>query len=236
MCRFCMSGRLLPAGPLAAPAARPARRRRRALRRPSASPLAARGTPPGLSGSARGRATARPFCASPRLAGSACGLLPARLRGRARAVAARARLPPASARCGAPVLASLAASGSRSAARGPPRASCGPSRALGGRSCPPRRGPPASPRLPVLSWRAAPPRAGALGPLCGPRGAAFRAPARWGLARCGARSGSGAAADAALPSPEDAPIRKVVQDFLKIPAREIEKAARKGGFSLYLII
>ena len=35
---------------------------------------------------------------------------------------------------------------------------------------------------------------------------------------------------------EDAPIRKVVQDFLKIPAREIEKAARKGGFSLYLII
>lgn len=40
-----------------------------------------------------------------------------------------------------------------------------------------------------------------------------------------ARSGSGAAADAALPSPEDAPIRKVVQDFLKIPAREIEKAA-----------
>lgn len=45
-----------------------------------------------------------------------------------------------------------------------------------------------------------------------------------------ARSGSGAAADAALPSPEDAPIRKVVQDFLKIPAREIEKAARKGGF------
>ena len=51
-----------------------------------------------------------------------------------------------------------------------------------------------------------------------------------------ARSGSGAAADAALPSPEGAPIRKVVQDFLKIPAREIEKAARKGGFSLYLII
>ena len=44
-----------------------------------------------------------------------------------------------------------------------------------------------------------------------------------------ARSGSGAAADAALPSPAGAPagapIRKVVQDFLKIPAREIEKAA-----------
>lgn len=38
------------------------------------------------------------------------------------------------------------------------------------------------------------------------------------------------------PSGTDAPIRKVVQDFSKIPAREIEKAARKGGFSLYLII
>jgi hypothetical protein len=43
-------------------------------------------------------------------------------------------------------------------------------------------------------------------------------------------------ASCAQPSGADAPIRKVVQDFLKIPAREIEKAARKGGFSLYLII
>lgn len=38
------------------------------------------------------------------------------------------------------------------------------------------------------------------------------------------------------PRRTDAPIRKVVQDFSKIPARENEKAARKGGFSLYLII
>lgn len=43
-------------------------------------------------------------------------------------------------------------------------------------------------------------------------------------------------ASCAQPSGADAPIRKVVQDFCKIPAREIEKAARKGGFSLYLII
>ena len=37
-------------------------------------------------------------------------------------------------------------------------------------------------------------------------------------------------ASCAQPSGADAPIRKVVQDFCKIPAREIEKAAPKGGF------
>lgn len=110
MCHFRISGnapsgRLLPAGALAA--LRPARRRRRALRRPSASPLAARGTPPGLSGRARGRATARPFCASavrlravgpfgPRASPSSGALAPSR---------PRARRPPAWARCGGPVLA-----------------------------------------------------------------------------------------------------------------------------------
>lgn len=74
---------------------------------PSPSPPAARGSPPGLSGCARGRATARPFCASavrlravgpcgPRASPSSGALAPSR---------PRARLPPALARCGGPLLA-----------------------------------------------------------------------------------------------------------------------------------
>lgn len=96
-------------------AARPARPRRRA--------------PAPRSLSAVVLAAARlPRAAFLRLCGRrwvACGSCPRRPRARSPA-AARARRPPASARCGAPVLASLVASGSRSAARGPPRASFAP--------------------------------------------------------------------------------------------------------------
>ena len=132
----------------------------------------------------------------------ACGSCPRRPRARSPA-AARARRPPASARCGAPVLASLAASGSRSAARGPHRASCAPV-VSGARWAlvPAPAGPPCragwcwwlacSRRLPArgLSRRFA-----ALGGLRAspPRGR--------GLARCGAPPRCGGEASAGLPRP-----------------------------------
>lgn len=141
---------------------------------PPASPAAARGSPPGLKS---GRLAGAGLSPSPflRLCGRRwVGLRPpARaVLGRARPPPPRARLPPASARCGARVLASLAASGSRSAARGPPRASCGPSPgpSVGARA---RPGGAPLPRgaCSGLACGAAAPRAGALGPLRGPRGA-----------------------------------------------------------------
>lgn len=152
-------------------AARPARPRRRAPapRSLSAVVLAAARLP---------RAAFLRLCGRRWVAFGSC---PRRPRARSPA-AARARRPPASARCGAPVLASLVASGSRSAARGPPRASFAPvARALGGRSCPLRRVPPAARLVLGAGLLAAAPRAGALAPLRGARGASFLAPARSGF-------------------------------------------------------
>lgn len=166
--------RAAPGGPPRRWAARPARRRRP---RPAAALglalCAARRSPPVISGRLAGAGLSpSPFL---RLCGRRwVGLWPpARaVLGRARPPPPRARLPPASARCGARVLASLAASGSRSAARGPPRASCGPSPgpSVGARA---RPGGAPLPRgaCSGLACGAAAPRAGALGPLRGPRGA-----------------------------------------------------------------
>lgn len=122
------------------------------------------------------------------------------------------------------LMAAVAAAAAPTRARRPPR--CPPA-ALG---CARAASPCAPARRLVLMSRGAPLtrrtrwRMPARGPSC-TGGHALSACSCSPLCRGYARSGSGAAADAALPSPAGAPIRKVVQDFLKIPAREIEKAA-----------
>lgn len=201
MCHFrisgnALSGRLLPAGALAA--LRPARRRRRALRRPSASPLAARGTPPGLTRS-RSRSGYRPpllrLCGAPPRGRA---LWPSRVAvlGRARAVAASGspspRLGPLRRACArpprssGPLRAALRPWPLWSPSRRPGLPGGRPGLCLGlPAGCGPlRRALPGSRLVLGRGWRAAPPRAGALGPLRGPRGAAFRAPARWGSRPC----------------------------------------------------
>ena len=150
---------------------------------PSASPLAARGSPPGLSGSARRRpappggvfapllgSLGRPAASCPLACGGALapsrpvlGFPPPR---RAAARRCSPRLPP-------PALARL-----RAGPLAPPAGPPGPS--VGARA---RPGGAPLPRRVCLSLAGGPllRRAGALGPLRGPRGVAFRAPARWGL-------------------------------------------------------
>ena len=193
-------------GPARRWAARPARPRRRAPA-PRSLPRFARRRPAPPGG----------VFAPLRAALGRLRLLPAPSSG----ALARRRSGAASPRLGAlcaPVLASLAASGSRSAARGPPRASCAPV-VPGARWAlvPAPAGPPCragwcwglgrSRRLPARGLSA---RCAGLGGLV-PR------PRAGGLARCGAPPRCGGEASAGLPRPrgkKSAPIRKVVQSLL----------------------
>lgn len=181
--------RAAPGGPPRRWAARPARRRRP---RPAAALglalCAARRSPPVISGWLA--AARRCRSAFLRLCGRlprGRGLAPARALPSSAALARRSLaggFPPALARCGAPVLA-LRAPPVRCGLRAGPLAPAA-LRLLGARARSGRAPPAAGLALSFGASVAAPP-AGALGPLRGPRGAAFRAPAGRGVWRAAAR-------------------------------------------------
>ena len=192
-----MSGRLLVAGALAS----------RRLARPvlvaapsgwpSASPLAARGSPPGLARLARRRPALPVGVFAALRAASARSRSCARSRvavlGRARPPLPRWRLPPGLGALRRACARPPRPSGALRAARGPPRACCA---ALAGRSCPLRPGPPCRRAGAVLRGLGRGSPGGGSRPAARASGGCVPRPRRaGGLARCGAPPCCGERAD-----------------------------------------